>query len=92
MKNDDGTRARGYKLATLRTLLDHAGLITQVGLCPIQVHDLPACRLLFATAPVLRKGDLLLEDRGFLDGATLTSLKQQRHVDVIVPLKATMLS
>ena len=92
VKNDDGSRSRGYKLATLRTLLDHAGLITQVGLCPIQVHDLPLCRLFFETAPVLRKGDLLLEDRGFLDGATITFLKQQRHVDVIVPLKSTMLS
>jgi hypothetical protein len=92
VKNDDGSRSRGYKLATLRTLLDHAGLITQVGLCPMQVHDLPACRLLFETAPVLRRGDLLLEDRGFLDGATITLLKQQRHVDVIVPLKSTMLS
>jgi len=76
----------------LRTLLDDAGLITQVGLCPIQVHDLPVCRLFFETAPVLRPGDLLLEDRGFVDGATLTFLKQQRHVDVIVPLKSTMLS
>jgi hypothetical protein len=46
----------------------------------------------FETAPVLRKGDLLLEDRGLLDGATITLLKQQRHVDVIVPLKTTMLS
>ena len=64
VKNDEGSRSRGYKLATLRTLLDHAGLITQVGLCPIQVHDLPFCRLLFETAPVFRKGDLLLEDRG----------------------------
>jgi hypothetical protein len=92
VKNDDGSRSRGYKLATLRTLLDHAGLITQVGLCPIQVHDLPLCRLFFETAPVLRKGDLLLEDRGFVDGKTVTCLKQQRHVDVIVPLKAKMLS
>ena len=92
MKNDDGSRSRGYKLATLRTLLDHAGLITQVGLCPIQVHDLPLCRLFFETASVLRKGDLLLEDRGFIDGETLTFLKQQRHIDVIVPLKSTMLS
>jgi hypothetical protein len=41
---------------------------------------------------VLRKGDLVLEDRGFIDGETLTFLKQQRHVDVIVPLKSTMLS
>jgi len=92
VKNDDGTRSRGYKLATLRTLLDSAGLITQVGLSPIQVHDLPACRLFLETAPVLRAGDLLLEDRGFVDGATITFLKQERHVDVIVPLKANMLS
>src|SRR5262249_56208114 len=40
VKNDDGTKSRGYKLATLRTLLDHAGLITQMSLAPIQVHDL----------------------------------------------------
>jgi hypothetical protein len=56
------------------------------------VHDLPVCRLFFETAPVLRQGDLLWEDRGFVDGATMTFLKQQRHVDVIVPLKSTMLS
>jgi Transposase DDE domain len=92
VKNDDGSRSRGYKLATLRTLLDQAGLMTQVGLSPMQVHDLPLCRLFFETASVLRKGDLLLEDRGFLDGDTITYLKQQRHIDVIVPLKSTMLS
>jgi hypothetical protein len=41
VKHDDGSRSRGYKLATVRTLWDHAGLLTQVGLCPIQGHDLP---------------------------------------------------
>ena len=39
VKNDDGTYARGYKLATLRTLLDNAGLLSQVALAAIQVHD-----------------------------------------------------
>lgn len=92
VRNDDGSRSRGYKLATLRTLLDHAGLITQVGLSPIHVHDLPLCRLFFETAPVLRAGDLILEDRGFVDGETIPLLKRQRHVDVIVPLKSNMLS
>lgn len=92
VKHDDGSRSRGYKLATLRTLLDHAGLITHVGLCPIQVHDVALCDQLFKTAPVLRAGDLLLEDRGFVDGEMLTYLKAQRQVDVIVPLKSTMLS
>jgi hypothetical protein len=47
---------------------------------------------LFRDGAVLRAGDLLLEDRGFVDGETLTFLKQQRRVDVIVPLKAQMLS
>jgi hypothetical protein len=46
----------------------------------------------FETAPVLRAGDLVWEDRGFVDGKTLTFLKQPRHVEVIVPLKSTMLS
>jgi hypothetical protein len=57
VKNDAGSQSRGYKLATLRTWLAHAGLITQVGLGPMQVHDVPVCRLFFATAPVLRPGD-----------------------------------
>ena len=92
VKNDDGTLARGDKLATLRTLLDRAGLLTQVALSAIQVHDVALCRPLLEQAPVLRAGDLLLEDRGFLDGATLSALKRQRQVDVIIPLKANMLA
>ena len=92
VKNDDGTRARGYKLATLRTLLDSAGLLTQVALSAIHVHDMALCRSLLEEAPVLRAGDLLLEDRGFLDGATVSELKRKRQVDVIIPLKANMLA
>jgi Transposase DDE domain len=92
VKNADGTYARGYKLATLRTLLDSAGLLTQVALAAIQVHDVALCRPLLAQAPVLRPGDLLLEERGFIDGATLSELKRTRQVDVIMPLKANMLA
>jgi hypothetical protein len=92
VKNDDGTRSRGYKLATLRTRLDSAGLLTQVAMSAIQVHDMAWCRPLLEEAPVLRAGDLLLDDRGFLDGATLSHLKRQRQVDVILPLQANMLA
>ena len=70
VKNEDGTLSRGYKLATLRTLLDSAGLLTQVALSAIQIHDVALCRPLLEQAPVLRAGALLLEDRGCLDGAT----------------------
>lgn len=90
VKNEDGTASRGYKLGTLRTLLDTAGLLTQVAIDAIQVHDLALCRTLLASSPVLRAGDLLIEDRGFIDGATLADLKQRRQVDVIVPLKSSM--
>ena len=92
VKNADGTWSRGYKLATLRTLLDSAGLLSQVALSALQVHDIALCRPLLETAPVLRAGDLLLEDRGFIDGTTLSTLKRQRRVDVIIPLKANMLA
>lgn len=92
VKNEDGTLSRGYKLATLRTLLDSAGLLTHVALSAIQVHDMALCRPLLEEAPVLRAGDMLLEDRGFIDGATLSDLKRQRRVDVIIPLKANMLA
>jgi len=92
VKNEDGTLSRGYKLATLRTLLDSAGLLTQVALSAIQVHDMALCRPLLEAAPVLRAGDLLLEDRGFIDGKTLAYLKRIRQVDVIIPLKANMLA
>ena len=91
VKNEDGTYARGYKLATLRTLLDSAGLLSQVAMSAIQVHDIAFCRPLLEHAPVLRAGDLLLEDRGFIDGATISHLKRKRRVDVIMPLKATII-
>jgi hypothetical protein len=72
--------------------LDSAGLLSQVALSAIQVHDVALCRPLLEQAPVLRAGDLLLEDRGFIDGATLSALKRKRQVDVIMPLKANMLA
>ena len=89
---EDGELKRGYKLATLRTLLDTAGLLTQVAVGQIQTHDCKLCGPLLGSSPVLRPGDLLLMDRGLLDGATITNLKVKRKVDVIIPLRHDMLS
>jgi len=90
VKNDDGTSARGYKLATVRPLLDRAGLLSPVALSPIQVHDGAWCRPWLEQAPVWRAGDLRLEERGLLDGATFSHRKRTRRVEVITPLKANM--
>ena len=90
--DDDGHLKRGYKLATVRTLLETAGIITQVALGQIQTHDCKLCEPMLKSSAILRAGDLLLEDRGFLDGETISALKSERQVDVIVPLRHAMLS
>lgn len=92
VKDEQGQLWRGYKLATLRTLLDTAGLLTQVAIAQIQVHDVKVCRGLIEESRVLRAGDLLIEDRGLIDGELITYLKQERGVDVMVPLRSDMLS
>jgi hypothetical protein len=92
VKNEGGTFSRSDKLATLRTLLDSAGLLSQMALSAIQGHDMAVCRPLLEQAPVLRAGDLLLEDRGFIDGVTLLQLQRKRRVEVIMPRKANMLA
>lgn len=89
---DDGQLKRGYKLATIRTLLETAGIITQVAIGQIQTHDCKLCEPMLKNCTVFRAGDLLLEDRGFLDGEMITFLKCEREVDVIVPLRHGMLS
>jgi hypothetical protein len=42
------------------------------------------------TAPHLKPGDMLIEDCGFLDGDTISRLKKERKVDVILPLRSDM--
>ena len=88
----DGQLKRGYKLATIRTLLETAGIITQAMVGQIQTHDSKLCELMLKNCTVFRAGDLWLEDRGFLDGALLSSLKRERGVEGIVPLRHGMLS
>ena len=92
VKNDDGSLARGYKLATLRTLLDTAGVLTQAAVAPMQEHDIEVCRPLLTSSAVLRAGDLLLEDNGFMDGDLISRLKHEHQVDVIGPLRSNLLA
>jgi hypothetical protein len=88
--DDEGKLHRGYKLATLRTLLDNAGLMSQVEVGQIQTHDITICGPMLTQSEVLRAGDLVIMDRGLIDGQTITRLKRDRKVDVIVPLRSSM--
>jgi len=83
---------RGYKLGSLRSLLDDGGIITGMAFGSIEVHDLELCRELLKTTPMLRRGDTLIVDRGFIDGKTITYMKQKRNVDMIIPLRSDMIA
>jgi hypothetical protein len=90
--NEDGTLSRGSTLATLPTFLDNAGGLTHVALAALQGHDMALGRPVLEAAPVWRAGDVLLEDRGCIDGGTFSDVKGARRVEVIIPLSATMVA
>jgi len=92
VKHDAGSLARGDKRATIRTLLDTAGICTEAAMAPMQDHDVEVCRSMLTQSPVFRAGDLLLEDHGFLDGQLISQRKRERQVDVIVPLRSNMVA
>ena len=83
---------RGYKLGSLRSLLDDGGIITGIAYGAINVHDLELCKDLLMTSPMLKAGDTILFDRAFIDGLTISRLKKKRHLDVIIPLRSDMLA
>jgi hypothetical protein len=64
--------------------------MSAVEIGPIERHDLELSRGLLFSSKALRAGDLVLEDRGFLDGETISYLKRKRQVDLIVPLRSDM--
>jgi len=90
VENAEGEYERGYKLGSLRSLLDDGGIITAIAFGAINVHDLTLCKSLLMTTPHLKPGDMLIEDMGFLDGKTITKLKRKRKVDVLLPLRSDM--
>jgi len=81
---------RGYKLGILRSLLDDGGIITSIAFGPIQTHDLTLCKDILLKSPYLRPGDMAIVDRAYIDGETISRLKKERKVDVIIPLRSGM--
>ncbi len=90
-KEEEETK-RGYKLGSLRSLLDDGGIITGIAFGAINVHDLELCKDLLMTSPMLKSGDTILFDRAYIDGVRISRLKRKRHVDVIIPLRSDMLA
>lgn len=81
---------RGYKLATLRGIINDTGIIEEIRFGSLNTHDLTLSKEMLMTSPVFKEGDILINDRGFLSRDMINYLKSERHIDTYVPLKKNM--
>lgn len=89
IRDNEGTR-RGYKLSTLRGIYGDTGILEEICLGNIKEHDLKLSREMILKSNVLKPGDILINDRGFLSRDVINQLKLQRGVDTYIPLKKNM--
>lgn len=81
---------RGYKLSTLRGIIGDTGIIEEIRFGSINTHDLELSREMLMTSPVLKSGDILINDRGFISRELINYLKTNRNVDTYIPLRKNM--
>jgi len=86
----DGKSRRGYKLATIRGIVDSNGIIEDIRFGAISTHDMELSREMILSSPVLNPGDALINDRGFLSRDVLNELKARRSVDTYIPIRKNM--
>ncbi|WP_164917173.1 transposase [Clostridium sp. JN-9] len=87
---DDGKVIRGYKMGTLRGLMDDSGIIEEIVFDSIKPHDLELCRNMILKSKCLKSGDILINDRGFISRDVINFLKLEKQVDTYVPAKKNM--
>lgn len=82
---------KGFKLFTLAGLTDVGPLVVSAHYEKIQVSEFAgADKLMDSWGPNFRRRDLLLMDRGFLDGARLFDWHKRYGIDFVIPLKKDM--
>ncbi len=85
-----GGHARGYKMATLRGIYQDTGVIEEIRCDAINVHDYALSEEMVRSSKVLKPGDILINDRGFISRELMNYLKTTSNVDTYVPLKKNM--
>lgn len=89
-KNKHGDIARGYKLGSIRGIVGDTGIIEEICFGSLKTHDLTLTKNMIMNSKVFKEGDILINDRGFLDRDLINYLKKERGVDTYVPLKTNM--
>jgi hypothetical protein len=77
----DGVAVRGYKLGTLRGIMQDSGIIEEIAFGGLKTHDMELCRGMLKNTPHFKPGDILINDRGFISRGTLNYLKTEKGVD-----------
>ena len=89
-RDSDNNVTRGYKIATLRGIIKDSGIIEEIRWGSMDIHDLELSKDMLYNSLMLKPGDLLICDRGFISREVINYLKTKRGVDVIIPLRANM--
>ena len=75
---------------TLPGIVGDSGIIEEVVFGPINSNDFKVCEDMLLTSRVLKPGDILINDRGFMDRSMINFLKEFKRVDTYVPVKKNM--
>lgn len=81
---------RGYKLSSLRGIVGDTGIIEEVKFGTASIHDIELSENILLNSSCLKEGDILIMDRGFISRKMIKHLKEQRKVDVYIPMKKNM--
>lgn len=92
VSDNEGNVCRGYKLATLRGIVRDSGIIEEIAFGSISTADLNLSRDMVMNTPMLKPGDVIINDRGFISRELLNFLKAERQVDTYIPLRKNMVA
>lgn len=86
----DKTPMRGYKLSTIRGIVEDSGTIEDIRFGTVKTHAFKLSEEMLKTTPCFHEGDILLNDSGFLSRDMINYLKTVRKVDTYIPLRKNM--
>lgn len=89
-KNKHDEVSRGYKLGTIRGLVEDTGFIEKICFGSLKTHDLNLTKDMVKNSTIFKDGDVLINDRGFFDRELINFLKNERGVDTYVPLRKSL--
>ena len=91
-KNKYGDVSRGYKLGTIRGIVEDTGIIEEICFGGLKTHDLNLVKDMIMNSKVFKPGNTLIADRGFLDRELINFMKNEREVDFYIPLRENMIA